>query len=137
MDSTRFRSRRSLSASPTFITPQGRFCFRRLPFGISSAPECFQKRMSQVLDGLEGVICMMDDVLIFGRSPEEHDSRLTASLSRIAQAGITLNKGKCQFSQTSIQFCGYIVDGTDVRPDPAKIEAIVCMPACQNVSDVR
>ena len=40
----------------TFITPFGRYCFRRLPFGITSAPEIFMKKMKEVLDGLEGTV---------------------------------------------------------------------------------
>ena len=50
----------------TFITPFGRYCFNKLTFGISSAPEHFQMRMSRILGGLAGVVCQMDDVLIFG-----------------------------------------------------------------------
>ena len=45
----------------TFITPFGRYCYNRLCFGISSAPEHFQKRMSRILEGLEGVVCQMGD----------------------------------------------------------------------------
>lgn len=47
----------------TFITPWGRYCYRRLPFGISSAPEHFQKIMQKILAGLEGMECQMDDIL--------------------------------------------------------------------------
>ena len=43
----------------TFVTPFGRYCFNKLPFGISSAPEHFQKRMGRMLSGLEGVLCLM------------------------------------------------------------------------------
>ena len=50
----------------TFITPFGRYHFTKMPFGISSAPEHFQKRMSTILCGLEGVLCLMDDILVFG-----------------------------------------------------------------------
>jgi hypothetical protein len=50
----------------TFITPFGRYCFNKLPFRISSAPKHFQKRMTPILDGLPGVVCQMDDVLVFG-----------------------------------------------------------------------
>ena len=57
----------------TFITPFGRFRFNRLPFGITSAPEYFQKQMSSILTGLEGLVCMMDDILVYGRTQEEHD----------------------------------------------------------------
>ena len=56
----------------TFITPYGRFCFNKLPFGISSAPELFQKRMTKILDGLNGVVCLIDDVLIFARQNMIH-----------------------------------------------------------------
>ena len=57
----------------TFITPFGRFCFKRLPFGISSAPEHFQRRMSAILDGIDGVLCQMDDILIFVATQNQHD----------------------------------------------------------------
>ena len=50
----------------TFVTPFGRYCFNRLPFGISSAPEIFQRTMSEILKDVEGVICQMDDILVHG-----------------------------------------------------------------------
>ena len=78
----------------TFVTPFG-CCFNKLPFSISSAPEHFQKRMSHILSGLEGEICLVDDVLVFGRDKEEHDSRLMSSLEQIEAAGVTLNGDKC------------------------------------------
>ena len=49
----------------TFITPFGRFCFNCLPFGISSAPEHFQKRITQVLEGTDGALCLMDNILVY------------------------------------------------------------------------
>lgn len=60
----------------TFGTPFGRYRFLRLPFGISSSPEVFQQIMTEVFDGLEGVRVYVDDVLVWGRSKEEHDKRL-------------------------------------------------------------
>ena len=72
----------------TFITPCGRFCFNKLPFGVVSAPELFQKRMSKLLSGLDGIVCQMDNVLIFGKAKEEHDIRLTKALDRIHSAGV-------------------------------------------------
>lgn len=60
----------------TFITPFGRYYFNKLPFGISSAPEHFQKQMSRLLTDLPGVLCLMDDVLVFGQDQVEHDARL-------------------------------------------------------------
>ena len=75
----------------TFVTPFGRYCFNKLPFGISSAPEHFQKRMSHILSGLEGVICLVDDVLVFGRDKEEHDSRLMASLELLGSCSMEIS----------------------------------------------
>lgn len=81
----------------TFITPFGRFYFNRLPFGIASAPEHFQNRMvTQVTEGLEGVVCHMDDLLVWGSMQEEHDSRLHAVLKKMESAGMTLNVEKCE-----------------------------------------
>ena len=57
--------------------------------------------MSEILSGLEGVVCMMDDVLVHGRTQEEHDQRLDAALARISNAGVTLNAEKCEFPKAS------------------------------------
>ena len=121
----------------TFITPFGRFCYNRLPFGITSAPEYFQKRMHEVLLGLEGVICMMDDILVYGCDQEEHNSRLMAVLERLKQAGVTLNKDKCSFSVDRVTFLGHVIDKAGVHPDPKKVEAIQLMTSPRSPSDVR
>ena len=83
----------------TFIMPFGCYCFNKLPFGISSAPEHFQKRMSTILDGLASVLCLMDDILILEKDQKEHDTRLTTALERIQSAGVTLNKDKCELTK--------------------------------------
>ena len=106
----------------TFITPHGRYCFRKLPFGISSAPELYQRRMSQILSGLDGIVCHIDDVLIYGNTQEEHHTRLHAALSHLQTAGVTLNADKCLFSQTSIKFLRHVIDKHGVRPDPERVE---------------
>jgi len=82
----------------TFITPFGRYYFNKLHFGISSAPELFQKRMNTILSGLNGVLCWMDDVLMFGSYQKEHDTRLKVVLGRWESAGVILNPKKCKFS---------------------------------------
>jgi hypothetical protein len=52
----------------TFITPFGRFYFTRVPFGISSAPEIFQRIMTDILQGITGVICYFDDILCHSKT---------------------------------------------------------------------
>ncbi len=75
----------------TFTTPWGRYRFNVLPFGISSGSEKFQKRMSQIFEGLDGVECNIDDILVYGRTQTEHDRRLEAVLRRLGNVNVTLN----------------------------------------------
>ena len=121
----------------TFITPFGRFCFNKLPFGISSAPELYQRRMSQILAGLEGVLCHIDDVLIFGATPAEHETRLTAVLTLLAAAGVTLNKDKCEFYRNNIRFLGHLIDQDGIHADPDKVAAIVRLQPPSETSGLR
>eukprot|EP00731_Ephydatia_muelleri_P020339 Em0013g66a len=109
----------------TFITPFGRYCFNKLPFGISSAPELFQKRMGQILEGLDGVLCQMDDVLVFGSNQQEHDFRLHAVFKAIKAAGVTLNSEKCSFSVDKLKFFGHVISRDGVSADPDKTKAIL------------
>ena len=121
----------------TFITPFGRYRFNKLPFGICSAPEHFQRRMSEILAGLEGVIVHIDDVLVYGKTQEEHDERLHGVLKRIASAGGTLNKDKCEFSKDTLTFLGHIVGRQGVSSDPEKTRAIVNMEEPKNLKELR
>ena len=95
----------------TFITPFGRFCFNKLPFGISSAPEIFQQQMNYILLGLPGLLCHIDDILVFSKDAKEHEARLHAVLSQVQAAGVTLNRDKYQFYQSSITFLSHVIDG--------------------------
>ena len=121
----------------TFITPYGRFCFNKLPFGISSAPEVFQRQMSDILSDLPGVLCHIDDILVFGSTQDEHDARLHAVLERIKTAGITLNAEKCQISQTQITFLGHVIDKQGISPDPRKTAAITAMKPPTSLTELR
>ena len=93
--------------------------------------------MNQLLNGLSGVLCHMDDVLIFGRSKKEHDSRLLAVLSRLTAAGVTLNRSKCVFSQNSVKFLGHEIDECGVRADPEKVKAITNIDKHKNTKELR
>ncbi len=93
----------------------GRYCFNKLPFGICSAPEVFQRRMNEILAGLPGVVCQIDDILVFGSTQEEHDTNLEKVLKRIEKAHVTLSKEKCEYNQATITFLGHVVG-----PDGAK-----------------
>lgn len=120
----------------TFLTPWGRFCFNRLPFGISSASEIYQRMMSEILEGLEGVICHMDDILIHSPTHEDHVKHVRAVLQKLMEAGITLNN-KCEFFKQRIRFLGYIVDSSGRHADPDKTSAITEFPAPTNLTELQ
>ena len=123
----------------TFLTPFGRYCFNKLPFGISSAPEHFQKRMSRILAGLEWTLCLMDDVLIWGKDEKEHHERLihVAALERIEKAGATLNPEKCEFAKTEIKFLGHLITQNGIQADPEKTTVIAKLKPPENITELR
>ena len=121
----------------TFITPFGRFAYKRLPFGITSAPEHAQKRLAQILDDLEGVEVFIDDILVHAPDQKLHDARLAEVLSRLEQAGMTLNKDKCEINKRSVNFVGHIVSDKGILPDAERTKALRDMPRPENIHDVR
>ena len=66
--------------------------------------------MHTLLEGLKGVPCVMDDILIFGKTKQEHDVRLQAVLKRLSSAGVTLNSKKCEFCKNNITFLGHVIN---------------------------
>ena len=121
----------------TFITPWGRFCFNVLPFGISSGSEKFQKTMNQILLGLEGVECNIDDMLVHGKDQQQHDERLEVVLKRLLEAGVTLNLDKCVFSTKQVKFLGHVISSNGIEVDPDKVKATADIPPPKNVQEVR
>ena len=113
------------------------YCFNKLPFGITNAPELFQKRMKSILDGLLGVVCQMDDILVLGSTEEEHHKHLLAVLNRLQKAHVTLNRDKCEFNKKMIKFLSHIIDADGIRADPDKTSAVVNMKAPSCISDLR
>ena len=120
-----------------FITPFGRYHFNKLPFDISSAPEHFQRRMSNILSGHEGVLCHIDDVFVFGRNQQEHDARLQKAFDAIQEAGVTLNRDKCEFNKESIVFLGHVINEQGISPDPARTSAILKMKRPESITELR
>ena len=110
----------------TFITPAGRFCFKRLPFGITSASEIFQREMTRILEDLEGTAVYQDDIIVYS-SRDDHDVRLQCVLDRLDSVGLKLNRAKCKFRQESLAFLGHVISKNGVAPDQAKIKIITTL----------
>ena len=114
----------------SFITPDGQFQYVTMPFGLSGSPSTFQRLMDLVLGTLKWSICLcfLDDVLVFGKTLEEHNERLDIVLTAIGKAGLTLKGRKCFFAFQQLKFLGHIVDEFGLKPDPAKLQAILDYP---------
>ena len=80
---------------------------------------------------------MIDDILITGKTQEEHDERLIAALERIQQVGMTLNKEKCEFSKDKVTYLGQVIGSNGIQPNPDKVRAILEMQEPKNISKVR
>jgi transposase InsO family protein len=120
----------------TFLLPSGRYRYTRAPMGLSSSSDEFCQRSDAAVRDLPGVIKIVDDILVQASSVAELKERLTAVLKRCRAHGITLSKGKV-YAGTSVKFAGFIVTASGVKPDPAKVKAIVDFPAPKDISGVR
>ncbi len=124
----------------TFQTPWGRYRWLRLPFGVAPAPENFQQKLDQNLEGLKGVYKIADDILVTGQGPNperDHDINLLRLLQRCRERNIVLNAAKFEFKCTSVPFIGHTLTQNGLQPDPSKVEAITKMEKPQNVEAVR
>ncbi|XP_052888447.1 uncharacterized protein K02A2.6-like [Anopheles moucheti] len=121
----------------TINTHKGLYSYNRLPPGIKIAPAAFQQLMDKMLVGIRGVSSYMDDIIVGGRNQKEHDEVLDQTLNRIQDYGFTIRVEKCFFNKKQIKYLGHIIDSNGIRPDPAKIEAIVNLPPPSDVSEVR
>ena len=106
-----------------FVTNQGLFQFRLMPFGLCNAPATFERLMDRVLCGMRWSRCLvyLVDVISFGTSIPEALARLEEVLSRLSDFGLQLKAKKCTFMQTEVAFLGYIVGRTGLACNPAKI----------------
>lgn len=111
--------------------------YKRLMFGICSAPELFQKVMESIVAGLEGVVIYLDDVLVTGRNQTEHDIRLKALLSCVQHHGILLNEKKCVYNVSQIEFVGHVLSSSGIRPTESRIAAIERFREPRNISELR
>lgn len=112
----------------TFSTPFGRYRFKRLPYGICSAPEIFQKLNNQVFGDIPGVEVYFDDLIIAGATNEEHDLALKKVFERARENTVKFNKSKFQFRIPEVKYVGCRISAQGIRADETNVNAIVEMP---------
>ena len=121
----------------TFVTHKGLFRYKRLMFGITSAPEKYQQVIQQVLQDCSGTANISDDIIIYGPNTSEHDKRLEKVLTRLKDGGLTLNKEKCVFHMPKLTFMGLVLSHQGIGPTEEKVKAVNEAREPQSVSEVK
>ena len=127
----------------TFNSPFGRYRWCRLPFGVSTAPEEFQRRLNHALEGLKRIRLIRDDILIFGESATEdeaikdHDQNLHALMLKCQERNVKLNEQKVKLRGKEVAFMGHVITEKGLKPDPEKVKAVLDMPTPTDVASVR
>ena len=121
----------------TINTHLGLYRYTRLPFGVAASPAIFQKTVDVVLNGLQGVGGILDDLIITGKTDEEHLRNLDNTLNRLQSMGIQLKRSKCVFMQPSVEYFAFVVDQQGIRLSPRKVQAIREVPVPDNATDLK
>ena len=106
-----------------------------MPMGIKNAPATFQRLMDIVLKGMHGtkVFVCLDDIVIHSETLKEHDTKARRLFYGLREAHLKLQPDKCEFLRTEVAYLGHIIGRDGVKPNPAKMIAIVKLPQPRTV----
>ena len=121
----------------TFCTHRGLYRYKRLMFGISCAPEMYQKVLQQVLQDCDGAHNILDDVIVHAATEEEHDRRFENVVRVLSSKGLTLNRDKCQFKMSHLEFMGHVLSARGIGPADVKVKAVVDAREPTSAAEVR
>lgn len=126
-------------AVTAFSTPQGHFQWKRMPFGLKSAPITFQRMMNTIFAEEIGkdVYVYLDDVIICGKDLRSHLGSLESVLLKLRDSGLKAKLTKCEFLKSRIKFLGHVVDGDGIHTVEDKILAVKNFPQPKNAENVR
>ncbi|KAL4088511.1 hypothetical protein QTP88_023605 [Uroleucon formosanum] len=123
----------------SFSTSTGHYQFTRLPFGLTNAPQNFQKVMNKIMAGLTYRIncCYLDDCVCFGKTFEEHLNALEITFERLLKYKLKLKISKCKFGYTEIKLLGNIINGQGIKPTEEGLLAIRNFPSPTTIKQLR
>ncbi len=120
-----------------FISSQGLFRFKKLPFGIASAPAIFTRVLQRLLSDCSNVISYFDDILVFASSKPVHDEALAKVKSILHTHKLEINVKKCIYGVPEIEFLGRLLTSKGVQPSPTASKAIVQLPRPDDKKQLR
>lgn len=125
---------RSISA---FVTPDGLYQYRFMPFGLKNAPGTFQRMINQVIRGLDGVQAYLDDLVITSDTWQDHLVKLGSLFQRLSEAGLVINLKKSDFAHATVTYLGHVIGQGKLAPRLAKVDSILQYPAPRNRKALR
>ena len=111
-----------------FVTPDGLFQYKVMPFGMKNSPATFQRLINQVISGLTGCDAYIDDVIVYSETWSEHVEIMCKLFEKLSDAKLTVNLCKCEFGKATVTFLGHVVGQGNVKPVVAKVKAICEFP---------
>ena len=117
-------------------THKGLYAHERLCYGVNAAPSIFQKVMDQILQGIDGVCCYLDDVLLASKDEKENLTQLAEVLRRFEEHGVRLKSEKCSFLQESVEYLGHRVDREGLHTTDEKVRALLQARRPENLKEL-
>jgi len=111
----------------TFNTPFGRYRYLRLPMGIKSASDVYQRKMVESFGNIDGVEIVVDDILVHGTTMEEHNTRLRQVLERAREINLKLNRKKCKIAVPEVDYVGHKLSRVGLKLTDERVKAITEM----------
>ena len=110
-----------------------------MPFGIATAPATFMRLMTIVLNGMLYSTCLayLNDIIIFGRTFNEHLERFGFAVKRLKNANLKLKPSKCSIGLRSVLFLGHIINDKEISINPAKLKRIQELAQPRNQGELR
>ena len=121
----------------TFITPWGRYRYRVAPQGYIASGDGYSRRFDEIIADIPRKTKCVDDTLLWSNSIEEAFFQAVEWLDTCGRHGVTLNPSKFAFAKLIVEFAGFEVTPTTVRPCASYLEAIQDFPTPRNITDVR
>ena len=121
----------------TFQTHEGLHRFKVLFFGASPASDLFHDRIKSAIRGVDGAISIHDNILVWGKTPEEHEMNLKALLQRCKERGITIRMSKSNIGKTEVDWFGWTFSESGMSADQKKVRAIVEAGAPKSTEEVK
>ena len=120
-----------------FVTSEGLYQFKVMPFGLLTSPASFNRMMRKLLSGMSNVVSFLDDILVHTKTLEEHVTTLRELFGRLRNANLTARPSKCEIGCRSLQYLGHTVSNGEIKPNMDKVCQILDAPRPETKKQVR